>query len=77
MFESAYGSERIVTAVVIAVLELTALIVVWAGRERPTLIKVIWSAIVLLLPLVGAVGFFINQALGRISRHLRRRSDAT
>jgi len=41
---------------------------IWTGAHRSTKARVVWTAIVLVIPLLGAVGWFL---LGRERRRIR------
>jgi hypothetical protein len=58
--------------VVIVLLEVGALVVLWRDRTRSQLAKVVWTVVVILLPVLGALGFLLNWALGRLADRLNR-----
>lgn len=57
---------------VIALLEVGALVVLWRVGVRSQLGKVIWTVVIVALPVVGALGFLLNWALGRLVERLNR-----
>lgn len=48
-----------VTAVLILALVLTALSTIWASRNQGSQSRICWTALVLLLPVIGAITWFI------------------
>ncbi|PZE83366.1 PLDc N-terminal domain-containing protein [Curtobacterium sp. MCBD17_032] len=58
--------------VVVMLLALGALVVLWRDRTRSQLAKVVWTVVVIALPVLGALGFLLNWALGRLADRLNR-----
>jgi hypothetical protein len=54
---------------VVAALDLAALVTIWMGRRHSRQAKTLWTIIVLLLPILGALGWFL---LGHERRRRRR-----
>jgi len=52
----------------VVVVDLLALVAIAASRSHAPKVKVIWAAIVLLVPIIGALGWL---ALGRAARGRR------
>ncbi len=76
MFAQSYQAPQLIVLALIAAVDLVALALIWRSPHRPAFVKALWTAGVVLLPLVGAVGFFINQLLGAATTRLGRRSGA-
>lgn len=76
MFAHSYQAPQLVVLALIAVVDLVAVVLIWWPADKPAFVKALWTAGVVLLPLVGAVGFFINQLLGAATTRLGRVSAA-
>ena len=53
-------------------LEILALVQVWRDRRRSSLVKVLWTAAIVALPVVGVLGWAVNWLLGRAADRLNR-----
>lgn len=58
--------------VIIAVVDLLALVSIWRSNLHSTRARVVWTVIVAALPILGALAWF---PLGRESRRRRRRQQ--
>ena len=72
MFQDTLGGVHIAVLLVIVLLEVGALVVLWRDRTRSQLAKVVWTVVVIALPVLGALGFLLNWALGRLADRLNR-----
>ena len=72
VFENVAGGTHVVVLLVIAVLELGTLVVLWRDLTRSQLAKVVWTVVIAVLPILGALGFLVNWALGRLADRLNR-----
>jgi hypothetical protein len=57
---------------VMLLLEVGTLVLLWRDRTRSQTAKVVWTVVVVALPFVGALGFLVNWALGRLADRLNR-----
>ncbi|MGN8049096.1 PLDc N-terminal domain-containing protein [Curtobacterium sp. 22159] len=74
MFENLAGAHLLVILVVVA-LDVLALVQVWRDRRRSDVVKVVWTVLILALPMVGIVGWAVNWLLGRAADRLQRSGD--
>lgn len=72
MFQDTLGGGHIAVLLVIALIEVGALVVLWRDRTRSQLAKAVWTVVVIALPVLGALGFLLNWALGRLADRLNR-----
>lgn len=72
MFQDTLGGGHIGVLLVIALIEVGALVVLWRDRTRSQPAKVVWTVVVIALPVLGALGFLLNWALGRLADRLNR-----
>ncbi|MBF4605890.1 MULTISPECIES: PLDc N-terminal domain-containing protein [Curtobacterium] len=67
------GSHVFVLLLMLA-LEVLALVQVWRDRRRTFLVKVVWTLVILALPVIGVLGWAVNWLLGRAAEALQRRN---
>ncbi|NII42341.1 F0F1-type ATP synthase membrane subunit a [Curtobacterium flaccumfaciens] len=67
-----FAGGHISVLLVIVLLEVGSLVVLWRDRTRSQLAKVVWTVVVIALPVLGALGFLLNWALGRLADRLNR-----
>ncbi|MDQ0745393.1 hypothetical protein QFZ62_002701 [Clavibacter sp. B3I6] len=65
--------HTIIIGIVLA-LDLVALVQVVRDRSRSRTAKVVWSLVIVLLPIAGFVGWLIDLTLGAATRGLDRRN---
>jgi heme A synthase len=63
---------HVLVILIILVLDALALVQVWRDRRRSDLLKVLWTVAILLLPVVGVLGWAVNWLLGRAADRLNR-----
>jgi heme A synthase len=63
---------HVLVILIILVLDALALVQVWRNRRRSELVKVLWTLAILLLPVVGVLGWAVNWLLGRAADRLNR-----
>jgi heme A synthase len=63
---------HVLVILIILVLDALALVQVWRDRRRSDLVKVLWTVAILLLPVVGVLGWAVNWLLGRAADRLNR-----
>ncbi|KIQ07664.1 hypothetical protein BIU95_06960 [Curtobacterium sp. MCBA15_007] len=56
---------------------IVALVQVARDRRRSGTNKVVWVVIIVLIPVIGFVGWFIDWVLGAVTRGLDRRNSRT
>lgn len=71
MLENTSGIHVLVIVVIVA-LEVLALVQVWRDRRRSDLVKALWTAVIVLVPVIGLVGWAVNWLLGRAADRLNR-----
>ncbi|PYY32402.1 PLDc N-terminal domain-containing protein [Curtobacterium sp. MCBD17_030] len=72
MFGNLATGPHLAVLVVIMLLEIGALVPLWRDGTRSRLAKVVWTVVVIVIPVVGALGFLVNWALGRLAARLNR-----
>jgi ABC-type transport system involved in cytochrome c biogenesis permease subunit len=65
---------HLIVLVLMALVTVAALVVLWRDRTRRDLVKVLWTVIIVAIPVVGTLGFFVNHGLGKLVDHLNRRA---
>lgn len=71
MFENLAAGHLLVILLLLA-LEALALVQVWRDRRRSDLVKVVWTLVIVLVPVVGVLGWAVNWLLGRAADGLNR-----
>lgn len=72
VFQNSLGSAHMAVLLVLVLLEVGTLVLLWRDRTRSQLAKVVWTVVVIALPVLGALGFLVNWALGRLADRLNR-----
>ncbi|TCU43794.1 phospholipase D-like protein [Curtobacterium sp. PhB146] len=54
--------------------EVLALVQVWRDRRRTLVVKVLWTLVILALPVIGVLGWAVNWLLGKAAEALQRRN---
>jgi len=65
---------HLVVLLLFALVTVAALVVLWRDRTRRDLVKVLWTVVIVVIPVVGTLGFFVNFGLGKLADHLNRRA---
>lgn len=65
---------HLIVLLLIALVTIGALVVLWRDRTRRDLGKVLWTVVIVVIPVVGALGFFVNYGLGKLADRLDRRA---
>ncbi|ROS32650.1 phospholipase D-like protein [Curtobacterium sp. PhB78] len=73
MFMDLSESHVIVLLLMLA-LEVLALVQVWRDRRRTLVVKVLWTLVILALPVIGVLGWAVNWLLGKAAEALQRRN---
>jgi hypothetical protein len=63
---------HVAVLLVITLLEVGTIVLLWRDVTRSQLAKAIWTVVIVLLPILGALGFLLNWALGRLADRLNR-----
>lgn len=71
MFENLAGAHVLVLVLLLA-LDVLALVQVWRDRRRSEVVKVVWTLVVVLVPVVGVLGWAVNWLLGKAADGLQR-----
>jgi ABC-type transport system involved in cytochrome c biogenesis permease subunit len=74
VLENTAGGGHLVVLLLIALVTIGALVVLWRDRTRRDLVKVLWTVVIVVIPIVGALGFFVNFGLGKLVDRLDRRA---
>jgi hypothetical protein len=53
-------------------LDVLALVQVWRDRRRSDVAKIVWTVVIIALPVVGVIGWAVNWLLGRVADALNR-----
>jgi hypothetical protein len=73
VLENTAGGGHLVVLLLIALVTIGALVVLWRDRTRRELVKVLWTVVIVVVPIVGALGFFVDFGLGKLVDRLDRR----
>lgn len=73
MLENLGGAHVLVLLVVLA-LDVLALVQVWRDRRRSDVVKIVWTVVIVAVPVIGVVGWAVNWLLGRAADRLNRTS---
>jgi len=71
MLGNVSGVHILVIAVFLAI-EVLALVQVWRDRRRSDAVKIVWTVVIIAVPVVGVVGWAVNWLLGRAADRLDR-----
>jgi len=71
MLTNLSGLHLLVILVFLA-LEIVAIVQVWRDRRRSDLVKALWTVAIVLLPVIGVLGWAVNWLLGRAADRLNR-----
>ena len=71
MLSNVSGAHVLVIAVILAI-EVLALVQVWRDRRRSDVVKVVWTIVIIAVPVVGVLGWAVNWLLGRAADRLNR-----
>jgi hypothetical protein len=66
------AAAHLMVLLVIVLLDVGVLVLLWRDRTRSQTAKVVWTVVVVALPIVGALGFLVNRGLGRLADRLNR-----
>ncbi|RUQ02598.1 hypothetical protein D8M35_13965 [Curtobacterium sp. HSID17257] len=58
--------------VLLLALDVLALVQVWRDRRRSDAVKVVWTLVIVLVPVVGVLGWAANWLLGKAADGLQR-----
>jgi uncharacterized membrane protein YqjE len=68
------GLGVLVVVVALVALDIYALVEVWRDARRSLFVKIIWTAVILVLPAIGGIGWLVNWSLGKRTDSLNRRA---
>jgi len=71
VLENLVGAHALVILIIL-VLDALALVQVWRDRRRSDLVKALWTVAIVLLPVIGVLGWAVNWLLGRAADRLNR-----
>jgi cytochrome c biogenesis factor len=71
MLENLAGAHLLIILVILA-LDALALVQVWRDRRRSDVVKVLWTVVIIALPVIGVLGWAVNWLLGRAADRLNR-----
>jgi hypothetical protein len=63
------------TVVFTVALDITALAQTWRDVRRSLVAKLVWTAVIVVLPLIGGIGWAINWSLGRAAEKLSKNAN--
>ncbi|KTR03633.1 PLDc N-terminal domain-containing protein [Curtobacterium luteum] len=75
MFVGLTGFHVLVLLLLLA-LDVVALVQVWRDRRRSDVVKIVWTIVILFVPVVGVLGWAVNWLLGKAADRLNRNSSA-
>jgi putative effector of murein hydrolase LrgA (UPF0299 family) len=68
------GGAHVLVLLVVLALDVLALVQVWRDRRRSDLVKIVWTVVIVAVPVIGVVGWAVNWLLGRAADRLNRTS---
>lgn len=71
MLDNMSGAHALLILAFVA-LTVAALVQVWRDRRRSDVVKVVWTIVIVAVPVVGVVGWGVNWLLGRAADALNR-----
>lgn len=71
MFENLAGAHLLVLTLLLA-LDVLALVQVWRDRRRSDVVKIVWTLVIVLVPVIGVLGWAVNWLLGKAADGLQR-----
>ncbi|OII14432.1 PLD nuclease N-terminal domain-containing protein [Curtobacterium sp. MCBA15_008] len=71
MLENLAGAHLLIILVILA-LDALALVQVWRDRRRSDVVKVLWTVVIIALPVIGVLGWAVNWLFGRAADRLNR-----
>ncbi len=75
MFSGMTGAHVLVLLALLA-LDAIALVQVWRDRRRSEVVKMVWTVVILFVPVIGVLGWAVNWLLGKAADRLNRSSSA-
>lgn len=75
MLENVAGVHVMLLLAFVA-LTVTALVQVWRDRRRNDVIKIVWTIVIVAVPVIGVLGWAVNWLLGRAAHALNRPGDS-
>lgn len=75
MFSGMTGAHVLVLLALLA-LDAIALVQVWRDRRRSEVVKMVWTVVILFVPVIGVLGWAVNWLLGKAADRLNRGSSA-
>lgn len=75
------GYHLLIIVIIGIIMPLVALVQIWRDRRRSVVNQVVWTAVVVVIPLFGFIGWLIDYVLGKAvlalaARNARRRTSA-
>ncbi|MDM7887513.1 PLDc N-terminal domain-containing protein [Curtobacterium sp. RHCJP20] len=71
MLENLAGAHLLLIALLLA-LDVLALVQVWRDRRRSDAVKIVWTLVIVLVPVIGVLGWAVNWLLGKAADGLQR-----
>ncbi|MBF4587740.1 PLDc N-terminal domain-containing protein [Curtobacterium sp. VKM Ac-2861] len=68
------SESHVIVLLLMLALEVLALVQVWRDRRRTLVVKVLWTLVILALPVIGVLGWAVNWLLGKAAEALQRRN---
>jgi uncharacterized membrane protein YhaH (DUF805 family) len=75
VFSGMTGAHVLVLLALLA-LDAIALVQVWRDRRRSEVVKMVWTVVILFVPVIGVLGWAVNWLLGKAADRLNRGSSA-
>lgn len=70
-----FSAMHLVVLAILVALVVVALVQVWRDVQHAPITKIVWTIVIVLLPLLGLLGWFINWGTGKITRRLNARNS--
>jgi len=70
-----FSAMHLVVLAILVALVVIALVQVWRDVQHALITKILWTIVIVLLPLLGLLGWFINWGTGKITRRLNARNS--
>jgi uncharacterized membrane protein YhaH (DUF805 family) len=63
------NGPHILVVLIMLIADIAALVQVWRDRSRSNAVKIVWTVVVIALPVIGLIGWAVNWLLGRAADH--------
>jgi hypothetical protein len=69
-----FSLVHLIVLLALLALDVVALTQVWRDPRRGSITKVLWTIVIVMVPLIGSLGWLFNWLLAKATERLNRRS---